>query len=56
MEGIKNAWKWAIKPFTKTNNGKIQAITIEYNGEIKADFGEGARVPSNSKVTITYYK
>lgn len=55
VEGLKKAWNWVKKPFTKSNSGKVQAITIEYNGEIKSDFGEGARVPSDSEVTITYY-
>lgn len=55
VEGIKKVWNWAKKPFTKTNSGKVQAITIEYNGEPKTDFGEGARVPLDSKVTIIYF-
>ena len=55
VEGIKKVWNWAIKPFIKTNSGEVQAITIKYNGETKSDFGKGARVPSDSKVTIIYF-
>lgn len=56
VEGLKKAWNWAKKPFTKPNSGTVQAITIKYNEEIKSDFGEGARVPSDATVTITYFK
>ena len=53
-------WFKKLNPFSKNRlekkTGTVKTISIHYNEKDYTDFGEGARFPSDSIVTITYYK
>lgn len=38
------------------NSGKVQGISIQYNGKETADFKKGDRFPIDSKIIIIYFK
>ena len=57
IKALQTAWSRIKKPFTKgKKSGTVQAIAVEYNGEIISDFGEGAIYPDDTRIIITYYK